>query len=202
MADKDKENRRWFGASIEEEDWNALNKLATSIGKPLWVVAEMAIQAFIVQRVNNADREKEYTDPDIESRKLLLESRAKKARINVARQLSYDYLDSEDEETYDNLQRACDLAGVDIDEILENAKGKDHVRAYLSEHGDVTDAEMWLLENLEPGKICPVKIIHTLGAAEGFKVHTLKRAKREIGAESVRIGGAWAWRLPKKEEQK
>jgi hypothetical protein len=191
----DGESRKyWMYAQVEEDDRDAMMMIAGHEGKHITKVVELAIQEFIANWIDDEDNP---DDPDVKLRRIAFDTRRKQNRFVMLKQLAYAYNDEQTDDAYEMLQKACDLAKVDIEIVLETinktAQGLESKVIDQNAHG-ILGAEMWLEENvIEPGKMMAVAKIRALTEERGFKWHTVQKAKARRNIQSIKDGTSWYW---------
>jgi len=197
MSNNDDVKRMWVGGQIDETIYTALWKVSTELGKHPSVVIEMSIEEFIVNFTNKKLNEGKDVDDKLLVTTLALEDRARTNQITQLKTLAYSHLKFPTEESAERLEAACNASGISIETLLEEINENQHIKELVSENGSLSNSEMWLLENMSPGRKYPMRVIVEKGRDAGFKEHTLKAAKAKLGIESKRESHSWVWILPK-----
>lgn len=195
MADDVK--RTWVGAQLDEPVFNALWKVATAQGRHPAQVAEEGIEHYLVWWTNQQLEEGNKVDDKLLVTKLALEDRARQNQLTQLKTLAYSHLQFPTEETAERLEAACNASGISVETLMEEISENQYIAELVSENGSLSNAEMWLLENMSPGTKYPMRNIVDKGESAGFKEHTLKAAKAKLGIESRREAKSWVWILPK-----
>jgi len=192
MAD---DNRRiWVSAQVEEEDRDAIMMIAAHEGKHITKIIEDAIQVFIGVWVADEDNP---DDKAVQLRKMYLDSRQSQSRFVMLKQLAYQWQTTQSDEDYEILQKACDLAGIEIDAVFETINKNANMASLSVISTSATGlqaAEMWLEELLiDSGRLYPVSEIKNMAKERGYKWHTVTEAKRRRKIQSVKDGLSWYW---------
>ncbi len=183
----------WVYAKIDEEDKDALMSIAGYEGKHVTVVVKDAVQYYIGEWAANQDNP---DDPDVQLRSMFHSNRKTQNRFIMLKQLAYTWNDTGADEDYETLERACEIAGVQIETVIESInQSSSFIPTAVS--GDATGmqaAMIWLNEIvIETGKMVDVSDLQRMAEDRGFKWHTVTAAKRKMGIQSVRNGSGWAW---------
>jgi len=189
------ENRKyWVSAQIEEDDRDAIMMIASHEGKHVTKIIEDAVQVFIGVWVADEDNP---DDKSVQLRKMYLESRQAQNRFVMLKQLAYQWQRTQSDEDYEILQKACDLAGVEMDVVFETINKNANMASLSVISTSATglqSAEMWLEELLiDTGRLYPVNEIKNMAIERGYKWHTVTEAKRRRKIQSVKDGLSWYW---------
>ena len=191
----DGEGRKyWMYAHVEEDNRDAMMMIAGHEGKHITKVVEMAIEYFIGAWVDDVDNP---DDPDVQLRRMAFSSRRKGNRFVMLKQMAYAYQDQQTDEAYEELQAACETAGVEIEVVLDTINKNSSLgesKVISTNPNSLQAAEMWLEELIiESGRLYPVKKIQEMAAERGFKWYTVQTAKKKRQIQSVKDGLSWYW---------
>ena len=199
MRDDDDNDKRktWLGSQLDEDALNAVWRAAGEVGLHPTDFAKQLIDEGLVAYAKRKEELGETVHASIVIRRLQIESRERRSRLALCKQLAYELEeDRQNEEISDAFIMACKLAGVEPNEISSEVSGLSHVQELMKEQGTLNQAELWLAENMEPGQRYSMKKLVASAGLAGISETRLKRAKVAIGAKSVRVASQWAWCLP------
>jgi len=191
--------RMWVGGQIDEPTHTALLKMCTLEGKHPTAMVELAIEECIVNFARERLKEGKEIDDKILVTMLSLENRARENQVAQLKQLAYSHLRWSSEESAERLSSACEASGIAVEDLMEEINSNPHVKELVIENGQsLSSAELFLMENMSPGKLYPMKELISMGERSGFKEWTLKAAKGKLGIESRRESKMWVWVIPKR----
>lgn len=197
---KKEENRKWLGAHIEDQLYNALMKLSYEEGKHVMTVAE---EAFAAHVVNKADKSKNAT---VRIQAAVIEDKDRQNRLAQLKQLYVSHMTLQSEEGAEQLKFLCDLAGVTLENLVDKMNESPHLSEVLKGKDSLSAAELWLLEKLKPGASYAAKTIIEEAEKAGYKKHIIVDARAKIAAttsfeiNSIKQGSAWFWKLSAKNQ--
>jgi hypothetical protein len=79
--------------------------------------------------------------------------------------------------------------------ILEELNDAPHIAEMTQAVGRLNKVEMWLMENMKPGRSYSSTDLMNAAEAKGIKGYALKRAKLKLGVKSRKEGNKWYWQL-------
>lgn len=194
----DEVKRMWVGGQLDEVIHTSLLRVATKMGRHPSNVVELAVETYIVNYVRERVDKGEEIDDKILVTALAIENRERENQISQLKQIAYSHMRTPTEEGAERLESACNAAGIPVEILMEEINDNEHIRELIAENGSMTNAELWLMEHMEPGKRYPMRDIVKLGEQSGFKEWALKTAKINIGVESKRESQMWVWIMPEK----
>lgn len=135
---------------------------------------------------------------DVAMRALYLKDRRRRNNIAQAKQIAYSYMENQSEGLAEDLEEACRIAGLVMEEVLDDIQKAPHVQTIIREHGGLSKAEMWLAEALIPGIAVSTRELEGLAKNAGISATTLGRVRARLGIETFQRGRGWWWILPAK----
>lgn len=190
-------NRRWISAELDEDVHRALLQLATLRGKhPNKLVEDMVVDGIALA----AEQEEFVTSVDLQVYAGVYEVR-RRARIRSQLvQIAFEHQQNPSEETADLLKSLCELAGVPVEEIVQESEDSTLVPLSQDNGTGVHSAARWLNKVVEIGKEYPAIFIMQLAHEVGFSDATVKSAKQVLGIQSKRKSMGWVWTIPQPKE--
>jgi putative DNA primase/helicase len=79
---------------------------------------------------------------------------------------------------------------LDANAVLSVERGEHYERG-----ARITEAEKWIMEQIERGRETPVTQLLDAAKKDGFSWRTIERAKKQCGVRSVKRNGVWCWVL-------
>lgn len=198
MSAKDEGKTFWVWAQIEESVHTTLLELSTATGKHPRTILEIALEDYIVNWVAAHKSKGDSVPRDVELESIFLEDRKSQVYINHVKQLAYGHIDKPTDDSAERLARACELAGISVESIIEEVSSKPHMGDIIADGGTLNMAEMYLLDVMQPGQPYQSREIISYGEAKGIKKYLITEAKRKLGIVSRRDSGSWVWILPSK----
>lgn len=196
-GDGDNKKKGWLAIEVDDEALTATWRTASEIGVHATELARQFLDEGLVRYAKEKKDAGEDVHPTIEMRRLQIESRERRSRLTLCKQLAYELAEDPDNELISEaLISACRIAGIDPATVNQEVSQLTHVQELMKEQGTLNQAELWLAENMEPGQKYAMKKLVAAAAMHGISEPRLKRAKAAIGAESVRVANQWAWWIP------
>lgn len=195
MGNKKEENRKWVMSQIEETAHTSLLKLASEKGVHIADLLEEVITNYLV----NAGKLSKSKTAQIYA--AVLEDRERTSRVLMIKQLILSHQAAPSEELMDQIKALCDVAGLSLENLVDALEEMPHLAEVVKGNDSISKAEMWLLENIQPGKPMAARAIEELASKAGFKKHTLNDARARINASgkvhisSTKQGVQWFWSL-------
>jgi hypothetical protein len=187
--------RMWVGGQIDEPIHTAMMKTATRIGIHPSVLVERCIEEFIKNYVQHSLEMGEEVDDKLLVTALALENRERENQIAQLKSMAYFHLRYSTEESAEQLESACRASGIPVETLMKEINSNQHIKELVTENGSLSNAELWLLENLMPDKEYPMSEIISRAKEHGFKDWAIKNAKRNLRIESKRREKMWIWVL-------
>lgn len=199
MSGKNEEKSFWVWAQLDEDVHTALLEISTETGKHPKVLIEIAVEDYILQWTASRKEKGLLIPGKVELEAIVIEERRRQVLFNQIKQLAYHHSDTPTDESAERLARACELAGVSVELILEQVSNKPIGVDMMTEGSTLNTAELYLINTMTPGEIYQSTEIITAGENRGIKKYLINEAKRKLGIRSRRESGSWVWILPKKE---
>ncbi len=181
---------RWVSAEIPNDTYSALVMAATELGiHPSKLIGQYIITSLQEEIKINGDHLPIEVHVWAASEEVKRETRLRSQLISIA----YQHKEHPTEESSDILNTLCIMAGVGIQEIMEEAEDSRVVP--LMQDGGTLLAEVmeWLGGQLKTGYAIPAKTIFEKGEDLGYSQSILKQAKSSLGIISKRKEKHWTW---------
>lgn len=198
MSAKDEGKTFWVWAQLEESIHTTMLEVSTVTGKHPKVLLEMALEDYIINWVATQKEKGAHVPTNVELEAIILVERKKQVYVNHIKQLAYNHVDKPTDESADTLARACELAGISVESILEQVSNKPQMGEIIANGGTLSMAELYLLDVMQPGQVYQAREIIDFGEAKGIKKYLINEAKRKLNIASRRESGSWVWILPSK----
>ena len=181
---------RWVSAEIPNDTYSALVMTATELGiHPSKLIGQYIITSLQEEVKINGDHLPIEVHVWAANEEVKRETRLRSQLISIA----YQHREHPTEESSDILNTLCIMAGVGIQEILDEAEDS-RVVPLMQDGGTLLSEVMeWLGRELKPGYEIPVKTIFAKGEDLGYSQSILKQAKAELGITSKRKEKYWTW---------
>lgn len=190
----------WVWGQIEETTHAAMMEIATEMGKHYRVVVEQAVEEFIAEWVKQRDAKNKPVGKKARFESIILNDRLRQTQLSQLKQLAYNHMENQTDESAEQLAAACDLLGVPVETILSEVSNMQQL-VEVDPGVMLNEVARWLLEIMLPGKRYPSQDILDIGKARGFTEYKIRAAKTKLGVESRREGYSWVWVLPARDEE-
>jgi hypothetical protein len=181
---------RWVSAEIPDDTYRALVMTATELG----VHPSKLIGQYIISKLQEeVEVNGEHLPIDVHIWAVAEESKRNQRMRSQLVSIAYQHTQDPTEESSDMLNTLCIMAGVEIQQILDEAQDSRVVP--LIQDGGTKQAEAmeWLGELLKSGGGQPAKAIFAKGEELGYSQSLLKQAKSALGIISKRKPDCWVW---------
>lgn len=190
---RETDTRKFKNFRVEESLHNALIEIVNMTGK--------SMEDLFVDGANLvvAEFAKKSKGKSIQAHNSQLELREYQTQQAILKQVAAAYQNNPTEESLDKFQALCDVLETSMEKVTEEMKEMPHITEVLKGANSITNAEMWILENVEPGKPIASTYVEEKGFKVGYKKWTLRDAKDRLNRSgSVKIeitkkGTKWFW---------
>lgn len=185
---------RWVSAELEEGLHRSLCQVATELGvHPHKLCAEYIRQGVLRDVQENT----EFIPVEAKVWAAAQSIRAGARMRAMLVQIAFAHQQAPDEATSDLLNQLCEMAGIPIQEVLDEADDSSIVPLIQDSGSKLAQAMRFLADILDDNEEVPVSYIYSLGEQNGLKPSILKQAKHELKVRSVRKPTEWVWTFAK-----
>ena len=181
---------RWVSAEIPDDTYRALVMTATELGVHPSKLIGQYINASLQEEVKING---EHLPIDVHIWAVSEEAKRSQRMRSQLISIAYHHTQDPTEESSDMLNTLCIMAGVEMQQILDDAQDSRIVP--LLQDGGTKHAEAmeWLGEVLKREGGLPAKEIFAKGEELGYSQSLLKQAKSSLGVISKRKPDCWVW---------
>jgi hypothetical protein len=135
--------------------------------------------------------------PGLKIWKGVYEYRKREQNISLLRELLYAYVETQDEELYDQCVDYATILNLDVTELLSTITSSSALINVIRGGKKPNDVDRWLSGFFKSeDDLVPVQSIFDAGDEIGISEHRLKYSKKRLGLVSVKEGKIWCWMYP------
>lgn len=190
---RETDTRKCKNFRVEESLHNALIEIVNMTGK--------SMEDLFVDGANKVVTEfaKHSKGKNVQAHDAQLKLRERQTQQTILKQVAAAYQNEPTEEALDEFQALCDVLETSIEKVIDEMKEMPHITEVLKGANSISNAEMWILQNVKPGKPVASTTVEATGFKVGYRKWTLRDAKDRLNQSgSVKIdimkqGTKWFW---------
>lgn len=190
---RETDTRKFKNLRVEESLHNALIEIVNMTGK--------SMEDLFVDGANMVVTEfaKKSRGKNVQAHAAQLKLREHQTQQTILKQVAAAYQNNPTEESLDEFQALCDVLETSIEKVTEEMKEMPHITEVLKGTNSISNAEMWILQNIKPEKPVASTYVEEKGFKVGYKKWTLRDAKDRLNRsgnvkiEIMKQGTKWYW---------
>ena len=181
---------RWVSAEIPDDTYRSLVMTATELGvHPSKLIAQYINTSLQEEVKINGD----HLPVEVHIWAVNEETRRKERMHSMLVGIAYRHTQDPTEESSDMLNTLCIMAGVEMQQVLDDAQDSRIVPLVQDGGTKLAEAMEWIGEELKLGNEIAAKSIFEQGEKLGYSHSLLKQAKSQLGIISKRKPKGWVW---------